>query len=48
MKHRKVQLEFITKGLVARDRAKATGNYVSKAEVMDALRSTLDTVQSKR
>jgi len=48
MKHRKLQQEFIAKGLAARDRARATGSYVSKDEVMDALRSSLETAQSKR
>lgn len=41
IKNRKSQQEFITRGLVARDKTKATGNYVSKEEVMSSLRSIL-------
>ncbi len=39
--NRKFHQAFIARGLAARDKAKATGNYVSKDEVMDSLRSIL-------
>ncbi|MDZ7769234.1 MAG: YlcI/YnfO family protein [Woeseiaceae bacterium] len=38
IEHRKVQSEFIARGLAARDSAKASGQYASKEEVMDSLR----------
>jgi len=48
VEHRKFQQEFIARGLAARDKARDTGRYVSKNEVMDALRSTLETAQSRQ
>jgi predicted transcriptional regulator len=41
IENRKFQQEFIKRGLAARDKAKTTGNYVSKDEVMVSLRSIL-------
>ncbi|MDQ6971288.1 MAG: YlcI/YnfO family protein [Mariprofundaceae bacterium] len=46
VEHRKFQQEFIARGLAARDKARDTGRYVSKEEVMGALRSTLGKAQS--
>jgi hypothetical protein len=42
IEHRKLQSEFIARGLAARDSAKSSGKYASKEEVMDSLRGTLD------
>jgi len=42
IEHRKLQSEFIARGLAARDSAKVSGQYASKEEVMDSLRGILD------
>lgn len=42
IEYRKFQREFIARGLAARDKARATGTYVSKDEVMDRLRAVRD------
>ncbi len=42
IERRKFQQEFIARGLAARDRARATGRYVAKDELMDSLRSIRD------
>ncbi len=39
---RKLQSEFIARGLAARESAKSSGEYASKEEVMDSLRGILD------
>jgi predicted transcriptional regulator len=41
IERRKVQNEFITRGLASRDAAKTSGEYASKEEVMNSLRSIL-------
>ena len=40
---RKMQQEFIARGLAARDASKESGNYVSKDESLAALDAILDT-----
>jgi len=42
---RKSQEVFIARGLKARDNARSTGQYASKTEVMDSLRSILSKAQ---
>lgn len=42
IQHRKLQSEFIARGLAARESAKSSGEYASKEEVMDSLRGILD------
>ncbi|MFO1348994.1 MAG: YlcI/YnfO family protein [Pseudomonadales bacterium] len=44
---RKVQSEFIARGLAARDAAKTTGQYASKDDVMHSLKSLLNTAKSR-
>lgn len=39
---RRAQGEFIARGLAARDSARISGEYASKEEVMDSLRSILE------
>lgn len=46
IERRKMQKEFIARGLAARDAAKFSGQYASKDEVMDSLRSILKNGQS--
>lgn len=41
IEHRKMQKEFIARGLAAREVAKSSGQYASKDEVMGSLRSIL-------
>ncbi|OIO69550.1 MAG: prevent-host-death protein [Zetaproteobacteria bacterium CG1_02_53_45] len=48
IEYRKFKQEFIARGMVARDQAKATGRYVSKEEVMDSLHSILNKTQQKQ
>ena len=45
IEQRKFQQAFIARGLAARDRAKATGRYVSKEEMMASLRAIRDKAQ---
>lgn len=45
---RKFQQEFIARGMTARDDAKATGRYVSTAQIMDRLRAVRDEVETKQ
>lgn len=47
IEHRKLQSEFIARGLAARDSAKASGQYASKEDVMDSLRGILDASKRK-
>ena len=47
IEHRKLQSEFIARGLAARDAAKASGQYASKENVMDSLRGILDASKRK-
>lgn len=42
IERRRTRKEFIARGLEAGERAKATGQYASKDEVMGSLRSILD------
>ncbi len=42
IEQRKFKQEFIARGLASRDRARATGRYVAKDELMDSLRSIRD------
>ena len=42
IERRKLQGEFIARGLAARETAKSSGRYASKDEVMDSLQSMLD------
>jgi len=48
IEYRKLQSEFIARGLAARDSTKASGDYASKEEVMDSLRGILDASERKR
>ena len=48
IEYRKFQQAFIARGLQARDRAKSTGQYASKNEVMDSLRSILNAAKHKQ
>lgn len=48
IERRKFQREFIARGLAARDKAKATGSYISKEEVMSELRAVRDKAIGKR
>jgi predicted transcriptional regulator len=41
VERRKTQKEFVARGLAARDTAKSTGQYASRDDVMDSLRSIL-------
>jgi predicted transcriptional regulator len=41
IERRKAQSEFIARGLTSRDAAKTSGEYASKEEVMNSLRSIL-------
>jgi len=41
IKNRKLHQEFMARGLASRDKAKATGNYVSKKDVMGSLKIIL-------
>jgi predicted transcriptional regulator len=45
IERRKVQKEFIARGLAARDAAKATGQYASKDDVMQSLKTRLNTAR---
>lgn len=47
IEYRKLQSEFIARGLAARDAAKASGDYASKEEVMDSLRGILNAAKRK-
>jgi len=42
IERRKMQKEFIDRGLAAAESARATGQYASTDEVMDSLRSILE------
>ena len=45
---RKLQQEFIARGLASREAAKASGQYASKDEVVGSLRSVLKAAKNKR
>ena len=47
IENRKLQSEFIARGLVARESAKSSGEYASKEEVMDSLRGIPDASKRK-
>ena len=47
IENRKLQSEFIARGLAARESAKSSGEYASKEEVMDSLRGILDASKRK-
>lgn len=47
IERRKLQNEFIARGLASREKAKSTGQYASKDEVMDSLRSILKASKEK-
>lgn len=44
--YRRAQQDFITRGLAARDAARASGEYVDAAEVLDKLGKRLAQVQA--
>ena len=46
--YQKLELEFIARGLAARDQAKSTNQYASKSETMDSLRSILQKARYDR
>lgn len=45
---RKVQAEFIARGLAAREEARRTGVYYTVEEVMDSLQNILDEAKAKQ
>lgn len=45
IEHRRVQKEFIARGLASRKAAKASGQYASKDDVMNSLKNLLNTVK---
>lgn len=45
---RKLQRSFVERGLAARDRARASGQYAAKEEVMDSLRSIRERARRDR
>lgn len=47
IEYRKMQKEFIARGLASRDAARASGQYVSKDEVMDSLHAKLVGARNK-
>ena len=47
IERRKLQSEFIARGLAARESANSSGEYASKEEVMDSLRGILDASKRK-
>lgn len=47
IEHRRFRNEFIARGLAARESAKSSGEYTSKEEVMDSLRTILDASKRK-
>lgn len=47
IEHRKMQREFIARGLASRDAARASGQYARKDEVMASLRSRLEAARSR-
>lgn len=47
IERRKLQSEFIARGLAARESARSSGQYASKDELMDSLRSILEESKSK-
>jgi len=48
IEYRKSQQAFISRGLMARDKAKSTGQYASKNEVMESLNAILNAAQNKQ
>ena len=48
IERRKFQQEFLARGFAARDRARATGKYVSKEDVMASLRTIRDKANKKQ
>ena len=47
IEHRRLQNEFIARGLAARESAKSSGEHASKEEVMDSLRTIPDASKRK-
>lgn len=45
--HRQAQAEFLSRGLAARDAARASGDYVSARDVLEDLRQRLDSAKTK-
>ena len=48
IERRRMQQEFIGRGLAARDEARASGIYFTQAEVMNSLRSILKRAERKQ
>ncbi|MFN2329696.1 MAG: YlcI/YnfO family protein [Chromatocurvus sp.] len=48
IERRKFQQEFIARGLASRDRAKATGRYITQDELMDSLHSIHNEARKER
>lgn len=42
IEHRKMQKEFIARGLASRDAARVSGEYASREEIMDSLQAMLE------
>lgn len=47
VERRKMRREFIERGVASRESAQASGQYASKDEVMDSLRTILNTSKQK-
>lgn len=47
VERRRLQAEFIARGLRSRDEARRTGNYVEADEVVDGLQRKLDAVRAR-
>ena len=48
IEYRKFQQAFIARGLQAREHAKSTGQYATKSEVMDSLRSIINEAKRRQ
>ncbi|OHB33156.1 MAG: prevent-host-death protein [Desulfuromonadaceae bacterium GWC2_58_13] len=48
IQHRKIQREFIARGLAARDESRRTGEYYSAEDVFNELSGMLDQAEAKR
>jgi predicted transcriptional regulator len=48
IERRRLQSEFIARGIASRDEARRTGEYVSSSEVLERLGRRLDTLRDKK
>ncbi len=47
IEYRKIQSEFIARGLTSRDKARSAGSYASKDDVMESLNSILKSTRQE-